>query len=144
MNDDVEKRLAAVELRVESEARLRASVDADLSRLEEKQRCTLEVVQAMQLTQVRHSALLNDHSVWLNQLRHAQMEQGETLAVMRKTQRAQEETLLVLRDMHVRHAELVNRRFAGVEVKLDAQERRCVALEAKVDRVLTLLEPPTN
>ncbi|WP_203724655.1 hypothetical protein, partial [Paractinoplanes durhamensis] len=96
MNAQFEKRLVAVEKRVELEAELRAKVDRDLADLQSSQRGMLKVVNALRETQVKqgrtidrldqrmdrfeatqnlHTTALNHHSAVLTELAQLAVEQ---------------------------------------------------------------------
>ena len=131
MTSDCERRLAAMEARVESEARLRASVDADLSKLEEQQNRMTVMLQQVQMTQTNHWGMLIDYGNKLTRLHDTQQEQGLQLKSLHETQQEQGLQLNSLHETQQEHG-----------LQLNSLQGELNTLETKVDRVLQLLERP--
>ncbi len=66
--DSIESRIGRVEDTVETEARLRAQMDRDLSNLGVKLDAQGRLLQALADTQSAHTAILTDHTVRLTRL----------------------------------------------------------------------------
>ena len=73
--DTVEARLGTLETKVGEEARLRAAMDEDISRLHIER----NLLQALHDTQSEHTATLRDHTAQLHELRVVQLQHTATL-----------------------------------------------------------------
>lgn len=102
MSDDLERRVAAVEARLDEmsaradmEAGLRAAQDRDLSSLETFVQATHSVVQAIGLTQSEHGRVLREHTVTLHE--HSIL-LGAVVAKLNEHDAKFDEILALLRD----------------------------------------------
>ncbi|MCU7724501.1 hypothetical protein ODJ79_12310 [Actinoplanes sp. KI2] len=134
MNDDnLERRLSSLERRVNREARLRASVDHDLSRLEEQQRHTTSVVQAIRETQV-------EHGEQLTRLEKAVAGHGDRFTLIDRKLKSLDSAL----DLHDVRVLALEFKVDRLDTKVDRLDTKVTGLDTKVDQILTLLEPPSG
>ena len=158
MPDDFEQRLTAVETRLGEEGRLRASVDEDLSRLEEQQKRTLEQIKDLRIAQANHFGMLMDRQTEnLNRFLLATDDLGRKFASLDAKVNLHEQRFSALEakvdaldakvdaleakvDALDAKVDALEAKVDAIDAKVDALEAKVDALEAKVDRVLRLLE----
>jgi hypothetical protein len=77
--DEIETRVGTLEVTVETEARVRAKMDQDMSDLKLEFRAQRGLLQALQETQSEHTAMLRDHGARLVRLEagQAKLEAGQ-------------------------------------------------------------------
>jgi hypothetical protein len=78
--DEIETRVGTLEVTVETEARVRAKMDQDMSDLKLEFRAQRGLLQALQETQSEHTSMLRDHGARLVRLEagQAKLEAGQS------------------------------------------------------------------
>jgi ABC-type transporter Mla subunit MlaD len=117
VSDNLEARLAAVEERLGMESGLRASVDRDLGAVAQRMSAANHLIQALAITQAEHTATLAEHT--------------ETLADITSTLDGHTATL----DGHTATLD-------GHTATLDGHTDQFVSVQAKLDRIVALMERP--
>jgi hypothetical protein len=157
MTDNFEERLSRVERRLDTEAGLRAAGDLDLSRLEQGQRISIRLIQALGDTQSEQTRVLARHTEELKQLRQTQNLHSEVLAAQGQTLRYHSQVLdkhTEILDQHTQtlgqhtevlgqHTEILGQhtQTLGQHTQTLGQHTTALAgLDGKVDRILALLE----
>ena len=124
MNAPIEKRLTAVEKRVEYEAGQRAKLATSVSDIQVRQKATFKLIEALRETQVEQG--------------QKQEEQGQVLAehgqALDRLERGMNELSRTVAE-HSAKLEGVETRLEGVETKVDR-------LGVQMERVIELLQPP--